>query len=46
MLIPPKYAVGKVGKIIKTNTSKALKIKFAFLKLEKGILAKRYLYPW
>jgi putative transposase len=32
MLIPPKYAVSKVVEIIKSNTSKALKLKFAFLK--------------
>lgn len=32
MLIPPKYAVSKVVETIKSNTSKALKIKFAFLK--------------
>lgn len=46
MVIPPKYAVGKVVETIKTNTSKALKIKFAFLKKvywdEKGIWAKGY----
>ena len=41
MIIPPKYAVSKVVETIKTNTSKALKIKFAFLKKvywdDKGI---------
>jgi len=46
MVIPPKYAVSKVVETIKTNTSKALKIKFAFLKKvywdEKGIWAKGY----
>ncbi len=36
MVIPPKYAVIKVVEKIKTDTSKALKIKFAFF--EKGIL--------
>jgi len=46
MLIPLKYAVSKVVETIKTNTSKALKIKFAFLKKvywdDKGIWAKGY----
>jgi len=32
MVIPPKYAVSKVVETIKSNTSKALKIKFTFLK--------------
>ena len=32
MLIPPKYVVSKVVETIKSNTSKALKIKFVFLK--------------
>ena len=36
MVIPPKYAVSKVAETIKTNTSKALKIKFAFLKKVYG----------
>ena len=31
MLIPPKYAVSKVVETIKSNASKALKLKFAFL---------------
>lgn len=30
--IPPKYAVSKVVNIVKTNTSRAMKKKFAFLK--------------
>jgi putative transposase len=37
MVIPPKYAVSKVVETIKSNTSKALKIKFAFLE-KVGIL--------
>lgn len=32
MVIPPKYAVSRVVEAIKSNTSKALKTKFAFLK--------------
>ena len=46
MVIPPKYAVSKVVETIKSNTSKALKIKFAFLKKvywdDQGIWAKGY----
>ena len=46
MVIPPKYALGKVVETIKSNTSKALKIKFAFLKKvywdDRGIWAKGY----
>jgi len=46
IIIPPKYAVSKVVETIKSNTSKALKIKFAFLKRvywdDKGIWAKGY----
>jgi len=46
MVIPPKYAVSKVVETIKSNISKALKIKFAFLKKvywdDKGIWAKGY----
>jgi len=46
MIIPPKYAVSKVVDTIKSNTSKALKIKFAFLKKvywdDKGMWAKGY----
>ena len=46
MVIPPKYAVSKVVETIKSNTSKALRIKFAFLKKvywdDKGIWAKGY----
>ena len=46
MVIPPKYAVSKVVETIKSNTSKALKIKFAFLKKvywdDRGIWAKGY----
>ena len=46
MLIPPKYAVSKVVEIIKSNTSKAMKLKFSFLKKvywdDKGIWAKGY----
>jgi len=30
MVIPPKYAVSKVVETLKSNTSKRLKIKFAF----------------
>jgi putative transposase len=45
-VIPPKYAVSKVVETIKSNTSKALKIKFAFLKKvywdDRGIWAKGY----
>ena len=32
MVIPPKYAVGKVVETIKKNTSRSLSRKFAFLK--------------
>lgn len=32
MIIPLKYAVSKVVETIKTSTSKALRLKFAFLK--------------
>jgi len=32
LVIPPKYAVSKVVETLKSNTSKGLKIKFAFLK--------------
>jgi putative transposase len=46
MVIPPKYAVSKVVEAIKSNTSKALKIKFAFLEKvywdDRGIWAKGY----
>jgi len=46
IIIPPKYAVSKVVETIKSNTSKALKIKFTFLKRvywdDKGIWAKGY----
>ena len=46
IIIPPKYAVSKVVETIKLNTSKALKIKFAFLKRvywdDKGIWTKGY----
>jgi putative transposase len=46
MIIPPKYAVSKVVETIKSNTSKALKIKFAFLEKvywdDRGIWAKGY----
>jgi putative transposase len=46
MVTPPKYAVSKVMETIKTNTSKALKIKFVFLKKiywgDKGIWEKGY----
>ena len=46
MLIPPKYAVSKVVETIKSNTSRALKLKFAFLQKvywdDKGIWAKGY----
>ena len=46
MLIPPKYAVSKVVETINTNTSKALKIKIAFLKRvfwdDQGIWTKGY----
>ena len=44
MLIPSKYAVSEVVEIIKSNTSKALRLKFAFLKKvywdDNGIWAK------
>lgn len=47
MIIPPKYATIKLIETIKSNTSKALKIKFAFLKKvywdDQGIWAKGYL---
>jgi putative transposase len=46
MLIPPKYALSKAVEVIKSNTSRALKRKFDFLKEvywdEKGIWAKGY----
>ena len=46
MVILPKYAVSKVVETIKSNTSKALKLKFAFLKKvywdDQGIWAKGY----
>lgn len=46
MLIPSKYTVSKVAETIKSNTSKALKLKFAFLPKvyweDKGIWAKVY----
>jgi len=46
MVIPPKYAVSKVVETIKSNTGKALKIKFTFLKRvywdDKGIWVKGY----
>jgi len=46
LIIHPKYAVSKVVETIKSNTSKALKIKFAFLKRvywdDKGIWEKGY----
>jgi len=46
IIIPPKYAVSKVVETIKSNTSKVLKIKFAFLEKaycdDKGIWAKGY----
>jgi putative transposase len=46
MIIPLKYAVSKVVETIKTNTSKALRLKFAFLKKiywdRKGIWGKVY----
>ena len=46
MVIPPKYAVSKVVETIKSNTSKALRIKFAFLKKvywdRKGIWGRGY----
>jgi len=46
IIIPPKYAVSKVVETIKSNISKALKIKFTFLKRvywdDKGIWAKGY----
>ena len=46
MLIPPKHAVSKVVETIKPNTSKALKLQFAFLKRvywdDQGIWAKGY----
>ena len=32
MVIPPKYAVSRVVEVIKSNTSKALKIKLASFK--------------
>jgi len=48
MLIPSKYAVSKVVETIKSNTSKALKKKFAFLKKvywnDNGIWAKDYFF--
>jgi putative transposase len=46
MLIPPKYAVSKVVEVIKSNTIRALKQKFSFLKKvywdDKGVWAKGY----
>ncbi len=46
IIIPPKYAVSKVVETIKSNTSRALKTKFPFLKNvywdEKGIWSKGY----
>lgn len=50
MVIPPKYAVSKVVETIKTNTSKALKLKFTFLNKEyigmvKGYGQKVILFP-
>jgi len=46
MVIPLKYAVSKVVEKPKSNTSKGLKIKFAFLKKvywnKKGIWGKEY----
>ncbi len=46
MLIPPKYAVSKVVETIKSNSSRALKLKFAFLQKvnwdNKGIWVKGY----
>jgi len=46
MLTPPKYAVSKLFETIKSNTSKALRVKFVFLKKvywdDKGIWAKGY----
>jgi putative transposase len=46
MVITPKYALSKVVETIKTNTSKALRLKFVFLKKiywdNKGIWAKGY----
>jgi len=46
MVIPLKYAMSKVVETIKSNTSKALRIKFAFLKKvywdRKGIWGKGY----
>ena len=46
MLIPPKYAVSKAVEVIKSNTSRALKRKFAFLQEvywdQKGIWGKGY----
>ena len=46
MIILPKYAVSKVVETLKLNTSKRLKIKFAFLKKvywdKKGIWGKGY----
>jgi putative transposase len=46
MVIPPKYAVSKVVKTIKKNTSKSLNRKLAFLKKmywdRKGIWGRGY----
>ena len=46
MVIPPKYAVSRVVDVLKTNTSRALKEKFGFLKKvywdEEGIWSTGY----
>ena len=46
MVIPPRYVISKVVETTKSNTSKALRVKFAFLKKiywgDKGIWAKGY----
>jgi len=48
MLIPPKYAVSKVEETIKSNTSKALRQKYAFLQKvywdDKGIWTEGYFF--
>lgn len=46
MLIPPKYAVREAVEVIKSNTSRALKLKFPFLQKvywdERGIWSPGY----
>lgn len=42
-IVPPKDTVSKVVKIIKLNTSKAMKQKFSFLQRVLGMIGERYL---